>query len=149
MTPCPLCASHGGRLVFNGPSFRVVYVHDPGLPAFYRLIWNTHVAELTDLPPLARGAYLLALTTTEEVLREHLAPHKINLASLGNQVPHLHWHVIARFDWDSHFPDAVWAVSRREVDKLQVAQVKQKLSGMEQTLASRLATLFPENQLSP
>ena len=37
-------------------------------------------------------------------LREALAPAKINLAALGNMVPHLHWHVIARFDWDSRFP---------------------------------------------
>jgi diadenosine tetraphosphate (Ap4A) HIT family hydrolase len=42
------------------------------------------------------------------VLREQLAPTKINLAALGNMVAHLHWHVIARYDWDSHFPASVW-----------------------------------------
>ena len=41
---------------------------------------------------------------------------KINLATLGNVVPHLHWHVIARFDWDSHFPNPVWGAARREVE---------------------------------
>ena len=45
-----------------------------------------------------------AVSSVERVLRDALAPTKINLASLGNVVPHLHWHVIARFDWDSHFP---------------------------------------------
>lgn len=146
---CPLCASHGGRLVFNSLMFRLVYVDEPGLPAFYRLVWNAHISELTDLTLHARTAYLLALMTTEEVLREHLAPRKINLASLGNQVPHLHWHVIARFEWDSHFPDAVWASPRREVAESQTAVVKQKLSGLEQTLAMRLGGLFPGNQFSP
>jgi diadenosine tetraphosphate (Ap4A) HIT family hydrolase len=29
-------------------------------------------------------------------------------------VAHLHWHVIARFDWDSHFPAPVWAAAVRE-----------------------------------
>jgi diadenosine tetraphosphate (Ap4A) HIT family hydrolase len=37
----------------------------------------------------------------------------MNLASLGNQVPHLHWHVIPRFEDDAHFPDPVWAVRKR------------------------------------
>ena len=40
----------------------------------------------------------------EAALRALLAPHKMNLASLGNQVPHLHWHVVPRFADDSHFP---------------------------------------------
>jgi diadenosine tetraphosphate (Ap4A) HIT family hydrolase len=40
-------------------------------------------------------------------------PDKVNLASLGNQTPHLHWHVVARFADDSRFPDAVWAPPRR------------------------------------
>jgi len=49
----------------------------------------------------------------EQVLRETLAPTKINLAALGNMVPHLHWHVIARFDWDSHFPQPIWGPRQR------------------------------------
>ena len=49
----------------------------------------------------------------EAVLRQALEPAKINLASLGNQVPHLHWHIIPRFSDDAHFPDAVWAAPRR------------------------------------
>ena len=54
------------------------------------------------------------VATVEQALREHLQPAKINLAALGNMVPHLHWHVIARFDWDSHFPAPVWAAPLRE-----------------------------------
>jgi diadenosine tetraphosphate (Ap4A) HIT family hydrolase len=49
----------------------------------------------------------------EKTLRSLLQPEKINLASFGNQVPHLHWHVIPRFTDDAHFPDAVWASARR------------------------------------
>ena len=47
--------------------------------------------------------------------REVLRPDKINLASLGNVVPHLHWHVIPRFADDRHFPAPVWATPQREV----------------------------------
>jgi len=41
-------------------------------------------------------------------------PHKVNLASLGNVVPHVHWHVIPRFLDDRHYPDPVWTAPRRD-----------------------------------
>ena len=47
-------------------------------------------------------------------MRRVLRPAKINLASLGNVVPHLHWHVIARFADDACFPAPIWAPARRE-----------------------------------
>ena len=50
----------------------------------------------------------------EQVLITALQPTKINLAALGNVVPHLHWHVIARFEADSHFPQPVWGAPQRE-----------------------------------
>jgi diadenosine tetraphosphate (Ap4A) HIT family hydrolase len=50
----------------------------------------------------------------ERFLRDTLAPEKINLASLGNIVPHLHWHVIPRFTDDPHFPQPVWGGAVRE-----------------------------------
>ena len=46
-------------------------------------------------------------------LRARLAPAKINLASLGNLVPHLHWHVVPRFADDSHFPQPAWGPPQR------------------------------------
>ena len=45
----------------------------------------------------------------EQALREVMQPLKVNLASLGNLVPHLHWHVIPRYADDAHFPAPVWA----------------------------------------
>ena len=78
------------------------------------------VRALSAFMPQSRGCRVRlreeVLSGVEEVLREHLAPTKINLAALGNMVPHLHWHVIARFDWDSHFPSPVWAAAQRPDD---------------------------------
>jgi len=54
-----------------------------------------------------------AVFATEQALREALAPDKVNLASLGNVVPHLHWHVIPRFRDDRHFPAPIWAAPAR------------------------------------
>ena len=47
-------------------------------------------------------------------MRETMQPDKMNLASLGNMTPHVHWHVIPRFEDDAHFPTPVWATRQRE-----------------------------------
>jgi diadenosine tetraphosphate (Ap4A) HIT family hydrolase len=49
----------------------------------------------------------------EEAVREAMMPDKMNLASLGNVTPHVHWHVIPRFADDRHFPSPVWGEPRR------------------------------------
>jgi diadenosine tetraphosphate (Ap4A) HIT family hydrolase len=84
---------------------------------------------------------LAAVNTVELALRQHLQPHKINLAALGNMVPHLHWHVVARFTWDSHFPAPVWAPAVREVDALAVAEVVARRAAMEQDMQRELSAL--------
>jgi diadenosine tetraphosphate (Ap4A) HIT family hydrolase len=45
----------------------------------------------------------------EAALRICLQPEKVNLASLGNMTPHLHWHVIPRRSGDPTFPQPIWA----------------------------------------
>ncbi len=92
---------------------RVILAGDADYPAFCRVIWNTHVREMTDLDASDRMHCMHAVFAVERALRAVLLPEKINLASLGNQVPHLHWHVIPRFADDAHFPDPVWAVRKR------------------------------------
>lgn len=118
---CPLCETDGGLLVFRDDSLRIIQAGEAGFPAFYRVIWNRHVAEFSDLTPAEREICMQAVVTVEQVLRTQLQPAKINLAALGNMVPHLHWHVIARFDWDSHFPAPVWSTPQREADASKVA----------------------------
>ena len=92
---------------------RVVSAGDPDYPGFLRVVWHEHVREMTDLPPADREHCLRVVFAVEQALRDTLRPDKINVASLGNQVPHLHWHVIPRFADDAHFPEPVWAVRQR------------------------------------
>ncbi|MEK8030165.1 HIT family protein [Ideonella sp. DXS29W] len=116
---CELCAERTTSAwteVVADARLRVVRVLDaPDFPAFYRVIWRDHVAELSDLSDDDRAHCLAAVVAVEAALRAALAPTKINLAALGNMVPHLHWHVIARFDWDSHFPQPIWGARQRDV----------------------------------
>lgn len=113
---CPLCAGPGGLVIVSRALWRVVRVEDADFPAFYRLIWQGHVAEFSDLDAQQRRDCMEVVATIERTLRQALTPTKINLASLGNMVAHLHWHVVARFDWDSHFPQPIWGPRQREVD---------------------------------
>lgn len=138
---CTLCETEGGLPVFRGGRFRVIRAEEAGFPAFYRLIWNDHVAEFSDLPPADRTHCMDAVICIEQVLRQQLQPIKINLATLGNVVPHLHWHVIARFAWDSHFPAPVWAGAVRAVDAAALARVQAQVPAVDAAIAQALAGL--------
>lgn len=113
MSDCPLCQPRGETVLWRDALCRIVHVDDRDYPGFLRVIWHAHVKEMTDLDIRSRKYLMSVVFAAEAALRELLAPDKINLASLGNQVPHLHWHVIARFADDAHFPDPVWAAPRR------------------------------------
>jgi diadenosine tetraphosphate (Ap4A) HIT family hydrolase len=113
MTTCPLCHPENETVLWQDERCRVILIDDADYPGFCRVIWGGHVKEVTDLAEPERSHLMAVVFTTEEILRETLQPAKINLASLGNQVPHLHWHVIPRFTDDTHFPDPVWAARKR------------------------------------
>ena len=89
------------------------YYDEPGYRGFCRVIWTAHVKEMTDLPEDARSRLMRVVFSVETVLREVLRPDKLNLASLGNVTPHLHWHVIPRFRDDPHFPNPIWGAQLR------------------------------------
>lgn len=110
---CELCAGPGGRMIHDDGRLRVVIVDDPEYPGFVRVIWNDHVRELTDLAPPDRSHLMQAAFAVERVQRDVFRPHKMNLASLGNVTPHLHWHLIPRFVDDAHFPGPIWGDRRR------------------------------------
>lgn len=112
---CPICQAENEEILWQSPNIRVIAVHDEAnAPAFCRVIWQAHVAEMTDLPPENRRELMDVVYRVEAAMRQVLNPRKINLASLGNVVPHLHWHVVARFDDDACFPAPIWANAVRE-----------------------------------
>ncbi len=110
---CDLCEQDGGLVLWRDPFCRIVRAESVDYPGFCRVILEQHVREMTDLPQAERERLMRAVFACETGLRELYQPDKINLASLGNQVPHLHWHVIPRFEGDRHFPDPIWAAPRR------------------------------------
>lgn len=136
---CELCESSGGELIHRGELFHVVLVDDANYPGFCRVIWRDHVKEITDLNELDRMLMMDVMWQVEQVVRDVMQPEKINLASLGNMVPHLHWHVIPRYTDDAHFPAPVWAEPKRIPSPDSLAARQEKLPLLRKKIQQRLA----------
>jgi diadenosine tetraphosphate (Ap4A) HIT family hydrolase len=111
---CELCEQMGGTLLWQDEQCRVVLVEDVEYPGFCRVIWKQHIREMTDLSGDERAHLMNTVFSVEVAVRETLRPDKINLASLGNITPHLHWHVIPRYAHDKHFPQPIWGTAQRK-----------------------------------
>jgi diadenosine tetraphosphate (Ap4A) HIT family hydrolase len=57
---------------------------------------------------------LRALDIIEKEMLSYFNPEKINIASFGNYLPHVHFHIMARFKGDSYFPEPMWGKIQRE-----------------------------------
>lgn len=109
---CNLCSQFEGNVIWQNDFWRVLRVNDPDLPGYYRIATKAHFAELTHLPEDERFCLMQMLCAVEKVLLTLLNPTKINIASLGNKTPHVHWHVVPRFAWDRYYPDTIWSAPR-------------------------------------
>jgi diadenosine tetraphosphate (Ap4A) HIT family hydrolase len=119
---CPLCIEDGGICLVRTKQYRIVAPCEPEFLGLIRVIWNEHVVEMTDLEILPRNDFMRAVYFVEESVRQMMNPDKINLASLGNVVPHLHWHIIPRWLDDSYFPLPIWGQRQREISAEKVSQ---------------------------
>ena len=114
MTNCALCVSTPHDLLWQDDFCRVVLLHDADYPAYCRVELLAHVKEMTDLLPADRARTMKVVFAVESAVREVIQPDKINLASLGNKTPHMHWHVLPRFENDKHFPNSHWGEPQRD-----------------------------------
>ena len=135
---CVFCKSVGGELLWQDALCRVVLVDDPKYVGFCRVILNKHIKEMTDLNEIERARVMRVTFAVERALRDILQPEKINLASLGNKTPHIHWHVIPRFSSDPHFPETIWSAEVRETERPNIARLKDALQ-------AKLNAVLPTN----
>jgi len=136
---CALCRQHTGVPLWQDAAWRVIRAEDDDFPAFYRVIARHHVGEFSALLAPERQRCMDLVCAIERVLIERLVPTRINLAALGNMVPHLHWHVIARFDWDSQFPQSVWGPRQREVPGGAATRLGMPLAELDAAIVAALA----------
>lgn len=70
--------------------------------------------EMSEVPGMIKFEIYDLLDTIEKEMLSYYNPKKINIASFGNYVPHVHWHIMARFEEDSYFPEPMWGTKQRE-----------------------------------
>ena len=128
MSRCVFCRTDGGEVIWRNDLCRVVIPVEPDYPGFLRVVVNAHVKEMTDLAVSDRAEVMRVVFAAEAALRQVLRPDKINLATLGNRVPHVHWHVIPRFTDDPHFPNPVWSSKRRALTRVADPELPQQLA---------------------
>ena len=97
LSGCSLCSGCSYPIIWQTINFRVVLINDHSYPGYCRIESIVHIKEMTDLTDALQKECLQLLLNIEKGLRKLLAPDKINLASLGNKTPHLHWHIIPRY----------------------------------------------------
>lgn len=134
---CELCEQDGGEVLYRDDNYRIVLVDDALYPGFCRVIWSEHVREMTDLGSAQRAILIAAVWQVEEAVREAMQPDKVNVASLGNVVPHLHWHVIPRYADDAHFPNPIWGEQKREPEAATLDTLRARLDALREALRAR------------
>ena len=105
---CDLCKPTPHENLWQDDFCRVVLLNDADYPAYCRVELFEHIKEMSDLPATSRTRMMKVVFSVETAIREVIKPDKINLASLGNKTPHLHWHIVPRFENDKHFPNSHW-----------------------------------------
>ncbi|KGF79095.1 histidine triad (HIT) protein [Massilia sp. JS1662] len=136
---CELCDLSAPAVVDND-KFAVILVDDANYPGFARVIWKDHVREVSDLADADRLLLNDAVYKLELAVREVMQPLKVNVASLGNVVPHLHWHVIPRYADDAHFPAPVWAQAHRTTDEAVLVARRALVPQLAEAIARRFAS---------
>jgi len=116
-------------------------IHDPDLPGFCRVIWNRHVSEMSELTYGERDLLMNLVFAVERAIKSTMEPFKINLASLGNQVPHLHWHVIPRYKDDAFFPNTAWSARARETPAAIIGERQKRAAELPMAIRAAIAEL--------
>ena len=105
---CSYCHPVSENLIWRGDRCRLIFATETGFPGWTRVVWNDHVEEFSDLTKAERDHVMDVVAAVEQATRDLLQPRKMNLHAMGTAAPHLHWHIVPRYEDDSHFPVPVW-----------------------------------------
>ena len=122
---CPFCRKLANLDKLRADEFVWQFPHSVALlgtsqyyVGYCLLIARRHATELSQLSDLERRAYLDEMCLLARAIEECFRPKKLNYELLGNQVPHLHWHLFPRYEHDPDHLRPVWlALDRAERDE--------------------------------
>ena len=89
-----------------------IEIHESEIP-WLKIFSKREIKEFSHCTSEEKQAIWTALDVIEREMLDLFKPEKINIAQFGNYLPHLHWHIMARFKEDSYFPEPMWGVEQR------------------------------------
>ena len=90
-----------------------IEVEESEIP-WLKIFTQTPYKEFSQTPHEVRAEIWRLLDLIEREMLDFFQPAKINIASFGNYLPHVHFHIMARFENDSFFPEPMWGKKQRE-----------------------------------
>ena len=99
-------------MIYSNPLI-FIELHDSEIP-WLKIFTHTPHKEFSECSAEEKQAIWEALDIIEKEILTYFKPAKINIASFGNMLPRVHWHIMARFEKDSYFPEPMWGVKQRE-----------------------------------
>ncbi len=112
---CILCHdNHNEELIIKNDIYKIIKVFNKDYPIYFQIIVNRHIKELSDLPYKDALQIFEAIYLLDQLICDIFRVDKVNIASFGNIVPHLHWHIIGRYKNDKHFPNPIWGDITRQ-----------------------------------
>ena len=113
----------------------VAYLHDDQfLPGWTVLVLKRHATELYELSPGERAALVEEVSAAARALADAFGARKMNYALLGNQIPHIHWHVVPRRADDPAPQQPPWSVAHAP-QRLAAAEREARLALIRRTLS--------------
>lgn len=113
-----------------------IELHESQIP-WLKIFTHTPRKEFSECTTQEKQAIWEALDIIEKEMLTYFTPDKINIASFGNMLPRVHWHVMARFENDEYFPEPMWGTKQREGFELK-APMEPFLEKVKRELNSRL-----------
>jgi diadenosine tetraphosphate (Ap4A) HIT family hydrolase len=115
---CKVCAGEwpGKEQKIADLELSAAYLYeDQFFPGWTVVVLKRHATELYELSKSERGQLIEEVSEVAAVLAMTFEPVKMNYELLGNQVPHVHWHVIPRLADDPVPREAVWTVAHKPI----------------------------------
>jgi diadenosine tetraphosphate (Ap4A) HIT family hydrolase len=114
-----------------------IEIHNSEIP-WLKIFTHEPRKEFSECSRNERIMIMECLDVIELEMLKYFKPEKINIASFGNMLPRVHWHIMGRFLNDSYFPEPMWGVKQREGD-VKMAPLEPFIENLKAVLASRLA----------
>ena len=98
-----------------------------------KIFTQKSIKEFSQCDSQTKSEIFRLLDLIEKKMLDYYNPQKINIASFGNYVPHVHFHIMARFKEDSYFPEPMWGEKQREA-KLELPNFEQFIEELKSKL---------------